>query len=89
MGKGHGVLSMPKHAGKFKWKKYSKYSGNLKGYWVDPTREPAHDYPPLKKEYGALDFDMGGCLYDEGEEIKLCPGEKLYYRYITDWIEVK
>ena len=43
----------------------------------------------LKKEYGSLDPEMGGCLYDEGEKITVCPGEKLYYRYITDWIEVK
>ena len=44
---------------------------------------------PVKKEYGSLDPEMGGCLYDEGEKITVCPGEKLYYRYITDWIEVK
>jgi hypothetical protein len=29
---------MVKHRGKFKWKKYSKYSGNLKDYWTHPDR---------------------------------------------------
>ena len=43
----------------------------------------------LKKEYGSLDPEMSGFFYDEGEKITVCPGEKLYYRYLTDWIEVK
>lgn len=79
---------MSRHQGKFKWKKYAEYGGILKEYWQDPLRKPEHDYPPLKKEYGSLDSDMGGCLYDEGEKITIGYGEKLYYRYITDWIEV-
>jgi hypothetical protein len=31
-----------KHRGKFNWKKYSRYSGNLREYWVDPRRWPDH-----------------------------------------------
>jgi hypothetical protein len=31
-----------KHRGKFNWKKYSRYSGNLRDYWVDPRRWPDH-----------------------------------------------
>jgi hypothetical protein len=29
---------MPKHSGKFKWKKYSKHKGNLIGYWTAKNR---------------------------------------------------
>jgi hypothetical protein len=29
---------MGKHTGRFKWKKYSKYRGNLQPYWTDKNR---------------------------------------------------
>jgi hypothetical protein len=29
---------LAKHRGKFKWKKYSRYSGNLRDYWTRPDR---------------------------------------------------
>ena len=31
-----------RHRGKFKWKLYSKYKGNLKGYWTNKDRKPEH-----------------------------------------------
>lgn len=33
---------MPKHRGRFKWKKYSRYKGNLKDYWTTPWRVAEH-----------------------------------------------
>jgi hypothetical protein len=27
-------ISMAKHRGKFKWKKYSEHKGNLRDYWT-------------------------------------------------------
>lgn len=27
-----------RHRGRFQWRKYSKYSGNLKDWWTDPRR---------------------------------------------------
>jgi hypothetical protein len=38
-----------KHRGKFKWKKYSKYSGNLRLFWTakdrpDQTRHRAEEH---------------------------------------------
>lgn len=33
---------MPKHSGRFKWKKYSKYNGNLRGYWTEAGRPKEH-----------------------------------------------
>ena len=27
-----------KHRGRFNWRQHSKYSGNLKSFWVDPQR---------------------------------------------------
>lgn len=28
----------PRHRGRFNWRKYTKYSGNLKGYWTANNR---------------------------------------------------
>lgn len=32
------MTTRPRHRGKFKWSKYSKYRGNLKDYWTDSQR---------------------------------------------------
>lgn len=37
-----------KHRGRFKWKKYSRYNGNLRGYWIDPNREGEHHKPTVR-----------------------------------------
>lgn len=29
---------MSRHRGRFKWKKYSRYKGNLRGYWTSKSR---------------------------------------------------
>ena len=42
---------MPKHYGKFKWKKYTRYNGNLRDYWTDRDRQPEH----LKEGDGRAD----------------------------------
>lgn len=39
----------------------------------------------LREEFGALDADDSGALYDIRDEIKLCRGETIKRRYITDW----
>jgi hypothetical protein len=33
---------MGNHSGKFNWKKYSRYKGNLRDYWTDSRRLPEH-----------------------------------------------
>lgn len=39
----------------------------------------------LREEFGALDADDSGALYDSRDEIKLCRGESIKRRYITEW----
>lgn len=39
----------------------------------------------LREEFGALDADDSGALYDSRDEIKLCRGETIKRRYITEW----
>lgn len=31
-------MNRPRHRGRFKWRKYSKHSGNLKDYWTNGRR---------------------------------------------------
>lgn len=33
---------MSKHRGKFKWRKYSRYNGNLRAYWQMRHRKALH-----------------------------------------------
>lgn len=38
---------MAKHKGKFKWKKYSRYRGNLRYWWEWKGRMAEHRLEPL------------------------------------------
>lgn len=39
----------------------------------------------LRPEWGSLDDDFGGVLYDDRAEVTTGHGEKVYFRYITEW----
>jgi hypothetical protein len=48
-----------RHSGKFKWKKYSKYSGNLKKFWTakdrpDVTRHRRGDGIDIRSDTSVL-----------------------------------
>lgn len=86
---------MGKHNGKFKWKKYSKYNGNLRHYWEAPWRfwDRHNKYTPepsgFREEWGLLTDDYSGSLFDSKEELMQCNyrhhEEKVYVRYVTEW----
>jgi hypothetical protein len=88
------------HRGKFKWGKYSRYSGNLKDYWTASWRiwdrhqaQYGRDYEfKLNEEWGLLDDELGGSLYDSKDELLACPyrhsSENVYVRYVTEWRRV-
>lgn len=36
---------MAKHRGRFRWKKYSRYKGNMRVFWTSKHRTPMHAKP--------------------------------------------
>ena len=44
---------MGKHSGRFKWKKYSRYKGNLRGFWT------AKDRPDITRHRRGDGVDIG------------------------------
>jgi len=41
----------------------------------------------LRREWGALDKDEGGFLYDSRKDVRVFPGETIKSRLITDWVD--
>ena len=88
---------MGNHRGKFKWGKYTKHNGNLRQYWEAPWRmhdrhrsgEHIKPFLDLRQEWGLLDYDFGGTIADSREELgEPWALERVYVRYVTDWIKV-
>ena len=90
---------MANHRGKFKWGKYSRYSGSLRAYWEADWRiwdrhqthwKPEYDFK-LYEEWGLLDPEYNGVLADTRDDLPAYKDsvENVYVRYVTNWREVK
>lgn len=65
--------------------KVSEYQGGVHPEDVMRLADAVIAALGLRPEWGSLDDDFGGILYDDRAEVTTGHGEKVYSRYITEW----
>jgi len=58
-----------------------------KGVGYEYLADAVIDELGLRLEWGALDEDEGGCLFDCRDEVKVFPGDTVKQRLITEWVD--
>lgn len=62
-----------------------KVSGSLHTYQLQLLAAAIVAELGLRDEWGALDGEFCGALYDSRTEVRVLNGEHLMHRYITEW----